>query len=233
MADAVFQAKYVVETALRGFLRKDLHPGKWQMYRICMPVYDDTLDTIYFYVPQSDVEFKDENICTVLLTQKEYDVYYCSKDEDIELVREPVNRFVIADAYYQAYPVRKWCLFDLLCVPRKIIYESDDSFTLTFLSTSIAANTPIRFSVPKENLYWVYNEEGPTEYAHVKLKNRVYGVTYKNKKTHWKERTIDVMSDEIAVDFLNNKRAAFSSVSSKIYCNYLLQEQDCSRLFKI
>lgn len=231
MENLVFDTKYVVQTVLRKFPRKELHPGKRNMYRICMSVFDDTLDMAYFYVPSKDVEFKDDMSCTVLLTQDTYDVYYCSKSEEIDVVRDSVHRFVLTDAYYHVYSERKCALFDMFCVSKRAIYELDDSFVVTFLSSEIAQDTFIRFSVPKKRLYWV--QDCGMEYAHIDLGQNFYGVTFKNKATHWREHTEDVFSDVIALDFLNSKRAACASVSPKLYAAFLEQEYVYSKLFSL
>lgn len=230
MEKSIFDTKYLVQTVLRRFPRKSLRPGKLNMYQIYMDIFDDTLDAICFYVPKTDVEYDDTEFCTILLTQKEYEVSYYSKDEDVEMVKERIHRFVITDAYYHAHPELQYHFFDLMCVQKNAVYEAEDVFTITFLSTNIVKNTPITFSVLKKNLHWVLSDE-KTKYAHVDLKQRMYRVTFKNKQTRWRESNLDVTSDAIIADFLNSKRAAYEGVSPKTYMAFLEQEYVFSRLF--
>ena len=232
--EEIYYAKYMLQTVLKKFLIKDLRPGKFDMYQINCDIFDDKFDVICFYVPKSDVIMINDKYCEVLLTQKEYEVFYYQKDDSVDVVRENINRCIIADAYYKAHPDKYQFRFDLMCVSSGAILESNDSFSITFMSTKIAPNSFVTFSVSKQSVHWIYDKEHvlDNQYAHIDLNYQIYSVAYKSKETRWKEVSIDVTKDDIIHDFLNSKRAMFFDVLPKKYIEYLQQEYEFSCLFQ-
>lgn len=235
MTQDVYDVKYRIQTVLRKFLVRDLRPGKAGKFEISCHVFDDAYDMICFYVPKSDVVMHEDKVtCDIYLMEPVYDMYYYSVDEETEddalLMVQPVHRYTITDAYYDVYPEREYQKFDLMCMKEKAINEDEHSFLISFLSSFIVPNTFITFTVDKESLYWTHNEYAKDE-AHVNLHNGMVVISYKNKSTRWKERSIDETRQHVMRDFLNYKRSIYSKIPVREYCDFLQAEHQISHLF--
>lgn len=235
MTQDVYDVKYRIQTVLRKFLVRDLRPGKAGKFEISCHVFDDAYDMICFYVSKSDVVMHEDKVtCDIYLMEPVYDMYYYSVDEETEddalLMVQPVHRYTITDAYYDVYPEREYQKFDLMCMKEKAINEDGHSFLISFLSSFIVPNTFITFTVDKEALYWTHTEYAKDE-AHVNLHNGMVAISYKNKSTRWKERTIGETRQHVMRDFLNYKRSIYSKIPVREYFDFLQAEHQISHLF--
>lgn len=227
----IYNTKYFVETVLYGLTKSELHRGQYDKYEIRMYVFDDTYDTIYFYIPKDCVQSNQDGTFKVILTEKEYLVSYLKKDG--EYYQELVHRYVLCEAYYEVYPTRQKYAFDLLCVPASAILKNGPCFHVSFLSSKITLGSFVSLDIDTRDLHWVYEPDLklPTQYAHIDLSSDEYIVWYKNKQTGWKDVKVVVSCDDIRQDFLYGKRAAAAGISPKRLLEFLSQERECSHLF--